>query len=59
MVFIIPECCKSKILKIWLQKVGMKMSIFALGQLCQGRPVYELVAIDICKLENTRLAGIS
>ena len=26
-------------LKIGLQKVGMKMSIFALGQSCQGRPV--------------------
>ena len=38
-IFIIPDCLKSKIFKIVLQKVGMNMSLFALGQLCQGRPV--------------------
>ena len=38
-IFIIPDCCKSKTFKIGLLKVGMKMPIFAMGQLCQGRPV--------------------
>ena len=41
--FIIPDCWMSKVFKIGLQKVGMIMLIFAMGQLCQVRPVWTLI----------------
>ena len=38
-IFITPDSWKSKIFKIVLKKIGMDTSLFALGQLYQGRPV--------------------